>query len=74
MIDQEFYIAATVYEALSNAVDNGYPHEYGRRTIDYVLEIQDYSGIEYFNDQNPKHLVVACAVVTKWRKDHPEKE
>lgn len=47
--------------------ENQYPHEFDRAPADIVAEINDWSGIEGFNPENPKHARDAETAVRQWR-------
>lgn len=65
------HIANQVYEALSNAVENGYDHDYDRPAKDYVLEIHDWSGINCFDHEDTDHIAEGVKAVGTWRERHP---
>lgn len=66
------HISNQVYEALCNAEDNQYPHEYERPAKDIVLEIHDWSGITCFDHEDLEHIETGVSAVEKWRTDHPK--
>ena len=61
-----------VYDALNNARDNDYPHEYDRKSDDIVLEINDWSGILDFDHNSAEDLGKGMDAVFDWRRDNPQ--
>jgi hypothetical protein len=59
-----------VTEALNNAThENGYPHEYQRTPEQIAAEIHDWSGIEGYDHEDPRHIEIAALAVKAWRGD-----
>ena len=58
-----------VYEALDNAThSNGYEHEWHLPQLDTVLQINDWSSIEGFNENDAEIVNAGHDAVTDWRK------
>ena len=63
-------IGKQVKEALTNAVENGYPHDYMKDPINYVEEIANLSGIEGFDINDADHVYIAAKNVEFWRMEN----
>lgn len=63
-------IYGQVYEALDNARDNGYAHEWDMKPIDVVLQIHEYHGIEGLNEDDLDTVDEAIDAVYGWRYDN----
>lgn len=67
----DHHIESQVYEALCNAAENEYPHEYERPAKDIVLEIHDWSGLTCFDHDDEDHVAKGASAVDKWRSENP---
>ncbi len=62
-----------VYEALDNATHgNGYEHEWHLSHLDTVLQINDWSGIEGFDEADTDLVNAGHDAVIDWRKANPK--
>ena len=62
-----------VYGALDNAThSNGYEHEWYLSPFDTVLQINDWSGIEGFDETDTEIVNAGEDAVTYWRKENPK--
>jgi hypothetical protein len=66
-------VERSVFEALSNAFENGEPHEHHRSPEDVVREIHDWSGILGFDCEDSLQTLSLARVVTLWREENPDK-